>query len=291
MTDYNSLKVPELKKILGERSLAVSGNKAELVTRLQENDTEKASAPAATISAAAATIAPPAEDEIDWDDEPAAKPTEPGAAAIAAGGQGQVTNPAAVPNQKVADDPATLTDLGADAVVNTATGEATEKAEVAATEAPKPTAEEIAAKKEEEAAKYRAGLAATSLEAELEKRKARAKRFGLPEETDAEAIKALERAKRFGTGDAGIEQKAVKGLDMELPTRPVRGEKRGRDGQRGRGDQKRARTNDRGGRREGGDRNGGRKEGVPKTGGGRITDDPAEKAKAAARAARFAATA
>lgn len=38
MTDYNALKVPELKKLLTDRSLPVSGNKADLIARLQEND-------------------------------------------------------------------------------------------------------------------------------------------------------------------------------------------------------------------------------------------------------------
>lgn len=38
MTDYASLKVPELKKLLAERSLPQSGNKADLIQRLQDND-------------------------------------------------------------------------------------------------------------------------------------------------------------------------------------------------------------------------------------------------------------
>lgn len=38
MTDYASLKVPDLKKLLSERSLPQSGNKADLIARLQEND-------------------------------------------------------------------------------------------------------------------------------------------------------------------------------------------------------------------------------------------------------------
>lgn len=42
MTDYNSLKVPELKKLLGDRSLLMSGNKADLIARLQENDKKPA---------------------------------------------------------------------------------------------------------------------------------------------------------------------------------------------------------------------------------------------------------
>jgi len=40
MTDYSQLKVPELKKLLQERSLPVSGNKAELIARLQEADSK-----------------------------------------------------------------------------------------------------------------------------------------------------------------------------------------------------------------------------------------------------------
>ena len=38
MTDYSQLKVPDLKKILQERGLVISGNKADLIARLQEND-------------------------------------------------------------------------------------------------------------------------------------------------------------------------------------------------------------------------------------------------------------
>lgn len=38
MTDYTSLKVPDLKKLLGDRSLPISGNKADLIARLQEDD-------------------------------------------------------------------------------------------------------------------------------------------------------------------------------------------------------------------------------------------------------------
>ncbi|KAK4046024.1 Ubiquitin carboxyl-terminal hydrolase 10, partial [Microbotryomycetes sp. JL201] len=38
MTDYSSLKVVELKELLKERSLAVSGKKDELIKRLQDND-------------------------------------------------------------------------------------------------------------------------------------------------------------------------------------------------------------------------------------------------------------
>jgi SAP domain-containing ribonucleoprotein len=41
MTEYQSLKVPELKKLLNERGLPQTGNKADLIARLQENDKAK----------------------------------------------------------------------------------------------------------------------------------------------------------------------------------------------------------------------------------------------------------
>lgn len=50
MTDYASFKVPELKKLLTDRKLATTGNKADLVARLQENDQAAAAAPAAAES-------------------------------------------------------------------------------------------------------------------------------------------------------------------------------------------------------------------------------------------------
>ena len=42
MADYNSMKVPELKKLLTERGLPHTGNKADLIARLQENDKQQA---------------------------------------------------------------------------------------------------------------------------------------------------------------------------------------------------------------------------------------------------------
>ena len=38
MADYSSLKVPELKKLLGERGLVTTGDKADLIARLQDSD-------------------------------------------------------------------------------------------------------------------------------------------------------------------------------------------------------------------------------------------------------------
>jgi SAP domain-containing ribonucleoprotein len=42
MVDYSQLKVPDLKKVLQERGLVISGNKADLISRLQEDDSKKA---------------------------------------------------------------------------------------------------------------------------------------------------------------------------------------------------------------------------------------------------------
>jgi SAP domain-containing ribonucleoprotein len=41
MTNYDKLKVTELRELLQERNLAQTGNKPDLIKRLQENDKEK----------------------------------------------------------------------------------------------------------------------------------------------------------------------------------------------------------------------------------------------------------
>lgn len=46
MSDYASLKVPELKKLLAEKKLSQTGNKADLIARLQEADKKDATASA-----------------------------------------------------------------------------------------------------------------------------------------------------------------------------------------------------------------------------------------------------
>lgn len=48
MADYSSLKVPELKKLLQEKQLPVTGNKADLIARLQEHDKTQEAPKAAT---------------------------------------------------------------------------------------------------------------------------------------------------------------------------------------------------------------------------------------------------
>lgn len=206
------------------------------------------------------------EDEIDWDEDDNKATTAPAAAAVAAGGQGPVTNPTAVPNQKVDVDPSTTTDLtvkgGEDAPV-AADGKIAESG--ATTEA--------AAVPEVPKQDFSIGIEQTDAEKETEKRAARAKRFGITE--DEEEKKLLERAKKFGS-EAKAE--VVKGLDAALPERRQKRGREGRDDRQGGRNAKRQ-TPDR--------RTGPPKAAPAKKSSGRVTDDPAEKAKAEARAKRF----
>lgn len=60
MAEYSSMKVPELKKMLGERGLPQSGNKPDLIARLKEDDEKKEPAGAKTTdSKPAAESEPP----------------------------------------------------------------------------------------------------------------------------------------------------------------------------------------------------------------------------------------
>ncbi|EPE32746.1 SAP [Glarea lozoyensis ATCC 20868] len=253
-TDYNSQKVPELKKLLSDRGLPISGNKADLIARLQENDKKGPSGATG-------------EDEIDWDEDDAKATTEPAAAAVAAGGQGQVANPAAVPNQKVDVDPSKTDDLKVVAEGEPKTTEAPVTAETT-TEAAPPT--EAEAPKQD----FTAGISQSSADVEAEKRAARAKRFGLT--VDDEAQKLAERAKKFGIEKA---DETVKGLDSALPEgrqkrnreeRP--GGQGGRNAKRQTPDRRTAPT---------------AKPAAAAKKTGKLIDDPVEKAKAEARAKRF----
>lgn len=236
--DYGKKTNSELQELLKARSLPHTGRKAELVSRLQEDD--KAKEEAAT--AAPATT----EDVIDWDDEAeaapgaedvAAKPsTEAGAAAVAAGGKGQVANPVAVPNQKLGEDPAKTHDLSV-ATEGAAPVVAAEAAAAAV------TGEEKEAEKP--AVNYSIGLAASDVDEEMRKLRARAERFGIVEDSQKlleEKEKALQRAKRFGAGvttdTSSSVPAAVKGLDQALPEDRPRKRGRGGDEQRGRGGKK-----------------------------------------------------
>lgn len=286
MTEYTKMKNAELEALLKERNLPHTGKKADLIKRLQESD-----APAKT-----------AEDEIDWDDEPAAAAskatTEAAAVAIAAGGQGQPPNPQAVPNQQADIDPSQTDDL---TVIKPAENDAS----TAALADPETTADASAPSEAqpEEPAKpavdFTSGLAKTTLDQEIEKRKARAKKFGLNEDED-EALKALERAKRFGNTEMPGK------LNEALPERrerkrgaPADGEQQGAPKKRENTENKRE-NNDNGNNRRGGRRDGGRRGGAqtqtkasaPAASAPAKKEKPqiseADRAKAEARKARFA---
>ncbi|UZP34478.1 hypothetical protein NXS19_002294 [Fusarium pseudograminearum] len=261
MAEYSTLKVPELKKLLAEKSLSQTGNKADLIARLQENDKQ---------SETEAKPVENKEDEISYSDDEA--PAAPAAAAAAA---------APVTSAPVADAPA----------AEAAPAEPTNAEEPAAVEAPAET-EEAPAEPEKS---YAMGLSSTAADDEAKKRAERAKRFGIEEDEDA--IKRADRAKRFGldekelatTLDSALPERSRKrGRDRNTETEGSRPEKRqSMDRRNGPGGRQRR---GRGGRDNGRDR-GARKEGAQKEGAATrsgILNDPTEKAKAEKRAARFA---
>ncbi|KAL8691728.1 MAG: hypothetical protein Q9224_004110, partial [Gallowayella concinna] len=204
-TDYSKKKNAELEELLKSRSLPHTGKKAELIARLQQSDKDAAAAKPSPAKPSTSKTDIPPEDEIDWDDDaiapeipttntantdiPAKSASTPAAAvAIAAGGQGQSANPAAVPNQIPTDEPFKSSDI-------TVKAPGDPVPEPAKTEAATTTKEEEAPAKPP--TDYTAHIPQTTTSEELEKRRKRAERFALPS-TDAENIKKLERAQKFG---------------------------------------------------------------------------------------------
>ncbi|KAH7309490.1 hypothetical protein B0I35DRAFT_463493 [Stachybotrys elegans] len=251
MAEYSSLRVPELKKLLTEKGLSNVGNKADLVARLQEHDKKSAG------------DQPPAEnkeDEISYSDDEAAAPE---------------AKPVAPAAETAPAEPAPAAAASTDA--------AEEKPAEPATE---PAATEGEKEAEEPAQNFALGLSSTAADDEAKKRADRAKRFGIEEDDDT--VKRAERAKRFG-----IDEKTLaSSLDSALPDRPL---KRGRGRGEGEGNRpgKRQTQDQRGGgrrserqRRGGPGPKGDNRDGNKKAS---IFTDPAEKAKAEKRAARFAA--
>lgn len=239
MVDYTKLKNAELETLLKERGLPHTGKKADMVSRLTDDDAKKTAVSGANEN----------EDEIDWDDDAAdvlapvsTEPEKPAQVAAATETSVEGNNPQAVPNQAASIDPANTDDLTAKAPAadaNSSTVKASENGSVPP---------------EKSVPDFAAGLASTNLDKELEARKKRAERFGIKEEDPAavEAAQKLKRAQKFGTTETTSEAPAVKGLDVALPDRPI---KRRRDGGDDRGDYKRGgrggggrRFNDRGGR-------------------------------------------
>ncbi|KAM6476146.1 hypothetical protein HDV62DRAFT_257624 [Trichoderma sp. SZMC 28011] len=263
MADYTALKVPELKKLLAEKKLPQTGNKADLIARLQEDDKKNATASAPTADKPAESK----EDEINYsDDEPSAasKPEK---------------EQAAKPAEKPAAEPAAAAAAPADK----------DEAKPAEEAGDEPAAEPAEAK--EPAPSFAIGLSSTTADEELRKRVERAKRFGT--ELDDETKKLAERAKRFGVDDKEL----ATGLDSALPERPL---KRGRDRKEGDGNRPgKRRSQDRreqqpsGNERRSGRNKGNQNQNQGGKGSGKkfssIIEDPAEKAKAEKRAARFAA--
>ncbi|GKZ16986.1 hypothetical protein AbraIFM66951_005713 [Aspergillus brasiliensis] len=242
-TDYSKKTNAELIEILKSRNLPHTGKKAEMVARLQENDN----------SAAKTEDKPATDDVIDWEDdevpagEAAAKAsTATGAAAIAAGGQGEVENPVKVPNQKLDEeaDPATAKDLKVEQPGAGAGDAAQQQEEGKKEEEGAAATEKVEEEEKKPAVTYSAGLPITEMEEELKKRKARAEKFGVTEESKAAieaAEKQLERAKRFGTAAPAPGEVGVKKLDEALPEKEEKSRKRGRgdDQSGGRGGKKR----------------------------------------------------
>ena len=189
MADYAKKTNADLVELLKARSLPHTGKKAEMVARLQEDDAKNDGKPEGATA---------------------------GETTAAAGGEGTVPNPVAVPNQKLDEDPAKTDDLKVEAtgaVGANGTGEAAGEAAAAAEEKP--------------AVNFAQGLPVTEFEEEVKKRKARAAKFGTTDETDAaiaDAEKQLERAKRFGTGvESNSANVGVKGLDEALSSERKRG--------------------------------------------------------------------
>ncbi|GLA55094.1 hypothetical protein AnigIFM63604_001583 [Aspergillus niger] len=255
-TDYSKKTNAELIEILKSRNLPHTGKKAEMVARLQEND--NSAAPSEEKPAAAAATKGSGDnntdDVIDWEDdevpagEAAAKAsTATGAAAIAAGGKGEVENPVKVPNQKLDEEanPATANDLKVEQPGDAAQQQSKEEEGAAAAAAG--ATEKEGEEEKKPAVTYSAGLPITEMmEEELKKRKARAEKFGVTEESKAAieaAEKQLERAKRFGTAAPAPGEVGVKKLDEALPEKEEKSRKRGRgdeqSGGGGRGGKKR----------------------------------------------------
>ncbi|KAI8633031.1 hypothetical protein F5Y19DRAFT_471287 [Xylariaceae sp. FL1651] len=291
MADYTSLKVPELKKLLQEKQLPVTGNKADLIARLQEHDKANEEPKlAAPVSAE--------EDPIDYSDDDVPATNEPEAAAEPVPAE-QKTAKATAATEPTAEDAAPGSGEGKPAEAGAVKDDAEPAGAAAEAEAAAPKTD------------FSAHLPASTADDEARKRAERAKRFGIVEDANEEAKKKSERAERFGLDQASLPS----GLDAALPEKRER--KRGREGgaaaaqadgergpkrqQNGPGRRRGGRDHrGRGGRQGGGDR-GDRRDrgGAPRREGGGgggdggdrkprgILNDAAERAKAEARAKRF----
>ncbi|RVD87669.1 uncharacterized protein DFL_001887 [Arthrobotrys flagrans] len=247
MTDYNKLKVADLKEQLANRGLPTIGKKDELVSRLVADDATKASNPpngesssepakeaapaAAPGTSATETPVEQKETKKDTTAPPSESVPEPAAAAPIEGEKKKFTF------KRLADEFGTPT-----------------------SEASKPEEPKVP----EPVESFAAGLATTDTDSELEKRKRRAARFGVPV---TESIKLVERAKRFAAdGDDSNKDTTIKALDSALGEN--KGKKRASETRIQNEPPKKSKDS-------------------PKPAVKGILADPSEKAKAEARAKRF----
>ncbi|KAL2870628.1 SAP domain-containing protein [Aspergillus lucknowensis] len=209
-SDYAKKTNAELVEILKSRGLPHTGKKADMVARLQEDDTKKAAAPAIT------------DDVIDWeDDEVPAAGSAPAKPTVAAA--------------PVEDNASKVEDTKAEEGQGANASQEGSEGTVTGTTEPEPQPEE------KPAPNYSIGLSVTDLEEELKKRKARAEKFGITEESKAaidEAERKLQRAKRFGADNETPNATAISRLDQALPERS-RKRGRGENDQASRGGKRR----------------------------------------------------
>ncbi|KHO00555.1 DNA-binding SAP [Metarhizium album ARSEF 1941] len=216
MTDYNTLKVPELKAVLGQRKLPQTGNKQALITRLQEDDDKAAAAGEGAKPEAAK------EDEITYSDEEAAVSKPAAEVPVAAATESNSREPAKKEEALAPTD--------ADAA-NAKTDDA------------------------EPAQSFAIGLASTAADEEAKKRADRAKRFGIEEDEDAkkradrakrfgldqtELASGLdsalpERPLKRGRGRDGGDGRPGKRQSLDRRGRQGRGPRQGDSKERGRG--------------------------------------------------------
>ncbi|RDW79002.1 SAP domain-containing protein [Aspergillus mulundensis] len=227
-TDYAKKTNAELIEILKSRDLPHTGKKAEMVARLQEDDSSKPAAPAQEN----------ADDVIDWEDDevPAADAsTKPADTETETATAPAPPAPAEEDIKAKAEESKTGAEAQAEPAQETA-----ETGTVVPSGAEEQAAQQPA--EEKPAPNFSIGLSVTDLEEELKKRKARAEKFGITEDSQAaidDAEKKLERAKRFGTaGEEAPSAESVSRLDQALPEKS-RKRGRGENDQGGRGGKRR----------------------------------------------------
>ncbi|KAF3285420.1 hypothetical protein TWF970_010477 [Orbilia oligospora] len=256
MTDYNKLKVADLKEQLALRGLPLIGKKDELVSRLVADDATKASNPpngesssepakeeapvVASVTSATETPVEQQDTKKDTTAPPESVP-EPASAAPIEGEKKKFTF------KRLADE-----------------FEAPAPNEVTKPEQPEQPEESEQPKAPEPVESFTAGLATTNTDSELEKRKKRAARFGVPV---TDSIKLAERAKRFAAdGDDSNKDTTIKALDSALGEN--KGKKRASETRIQNEPPKKSKDS-------------------PKPAVTGVLTDPSEKAKAEARAKRF----